>query len=73
MNNENEILIDNMKNETMNIENTEINESLYNTFKTQRIKRKYYSNDIDFYLYSQIYLELKKNQINLPFYDKLNI
>ena len=73
MNNENEILIDNMKNETMNIENTEINESLYNTFKTQRIKRKYYSNDIDFYLYSQIYLELKKNQINLPFYDKHKI
>jgi hypothetical protein len=64
----NNTLINNSK---LNLdENTDKNSSLYNTFKSQKVKRNYYKNDSDLYFYSKIYFHLKANDdINIPFYN----
>ena len=52
-----------------NKENVKNNSQLYNTFKSQRIKRLYYKSNSDLYFYSKIYYRLKKNVTSLKFYN----
>lgn len=68
----NNTLIDNSNlkfNFNENEENVNNRYQLYNTFKSQKVKRLYYKSDSDLYFYSKIYFRLKKTLTSLIFYN----
>jgi hypothetical protein len=65
--NNNNLIVNSDENINHNVHN------LYDTFKSQKVKRKYYKNDSDFYFYTKIYFYLDKKGIKLPFYNSNEI
>lgn len=60
-------------NANTNENNKNNNQELYNSFKSQKIKRLYYRNDSDLYFYSKIYYRLKNSLPALKFYNPSEI
>ena len=72
----NNTLIDNINlrfNSNTNEDYKNNNQELYNSFKSQKIKRLYYRNDSDLYFYSKIYYRLKHTLPTLKFYSPSDI
>ena len=60
-------------NANTNENNKNNNQELYNSFKSQKIKRLYYRNDSDLYFYSKIYYRLKNSLQTLKFYNPSDV